>query len=44
MKKSPLELDPEADALLILQRPNLQQVHAVKKQDVLHKKEKAEPN
>lgn len=44
MKRSPLELDPEADALLILQRPNLQQVHAVKEQDVLHKKEKAEPN
>ncbi|SPJ90332.1 uncharacterized protein FTOL_13213 [Fusarium torulosum] len=43
MKKSPLELDPEADALLILQRPNLQQVHAVKEQDVQHKKEKAEP-
>ncbi|VTO90221.1 unnamed protein product [Fusarium graminearum] len=44
MKRSPLELDPEADALLILQCPNLQQVHAVKEQDVLHKKEKAEPS
>lgn len=43
MKKSPLELDPEADALLILQRPNLQQVHAAKEQDLRHKKEKAEP-
>ncbi|KAF5660007.1 hypothetical protein FHETE_9174 [Fusarium heterosporum] len=44
MKKSPLELDPEADALLILQCPNLQQVHAVNEQNVLHKKEKAEPS
>jgi hypothetical protein len=44
MKRSPLELDPEADALLILQCPNLQQIHVVKEQNVLHKKEKAEPN
>jgi hypothetical protein len=44
MKTSPLELHPEADALLILQRPNLQQVHEVKKQDVRHKKEEAEPS
>jgi hypothetical protein len=44
MKKSPLELDPEADALLVLQRPNLQQVHAIKEQDVRHKEEKAEPS
>lgn len=43
MKNSPLELDAEADALLILQRPNLQQVHAVKEQDSRHNKEEAEP-
>lgn len=42
MKKSLLELNPEADALLILQCPNLQQVHLVKEQDVRHEKENAE--
>ncbi|KAG7406199.1 hypothetical protein LZL87_014131 [Fusarium oxysporum] len=44
MKKSPLELDPEADDLLILQRPNLQPAQALKEQHVLPKKEKAEPS
>ncbi|KAH7251465.1 hypothetical protein BKA59DRAFT_524730 [Fusarium tricinctum] len=42
MKKSLFELDPEADALLILQCPNLQQVHPVKEQDVQHEKDKVE--
>jgi deoxycytidylate deaminase len=35
MKRSPLELDPEADALLILQCPNLQQIHVVKDSDLV---------
>ncbi|RBR24097.1 uncharacterized protein FIESC28_03096 [Fusarium coffeatum] len=39
MKQSLLELDPGADALLILQCPNLQRVHAVKEDDVMHEKE-----
>jgi hypothetical protein len=42
MKQSLFELDPEADALLILQCPNLQQVHPVKEQDVQHEKDKVE--
>ncbi|EGU78758.1 hypothetical protein FOXB_10731 [Fusarium oxysporum f. sp. conglutinans Fo5176] len=43
MKKSLLELDPDADALLILQSPNLQQVHAAKEVDLRDTKDKAEP-
>ncbi|KAF5547485.1 hypothetical protein FNAPI_8514 [Fusarium napiforme] len=43
MKKSLLELDPDADALLILQSPNLQQVHAVKEVDLRDMTDKAEP-
>ncbi|KAF5637139.1 hypothetical protein F52700_4876 [Fusarium sp. NRRL 52700] len=42
MKKSLLELDPDADALLILQSPNLQQVHPVKEVDLQDAKDKAE--
>ncbi|KAF5638947.1 uncharacterized protein FTJAE_5018 [Fusarium tjaetaba] len=43
MKKSLLELDPDADALLILQSPNLQQVHAVKEVDLRDMTDKPEP-
>ncbi|KAF5986993.1 hypothetical protein FBULB1_2199 [Fusarium bulbicola] len=43
MKKSLLELDPDADALLILQSPNLQQVHAAKEVDLRDTEDKAEP-
>ncbi|CAG1979610.1 unnamed protein product, partial [Fusarium graminearum] len=39
MKQSLLELDLGADALLILQCPNLQRVHAVKEDNVIHEKE-----
>ncbi|KAH6991717.1 hypothetical protein EDB82DRAFT_544624 [Fusarium venenatum] len=42
MKKSRLEPDPDADALLTLKFPNLQQVRPVKEQDVLENV-KAEP-
>ncbi|KAH7173248.1 uncharacterized protein B0J16DRAFT_405612 [Fusarium flagelliforme] len=49
MKKSLLELDPDADALIILQRPNLQQVRPYLKDELsawgerVHDKKKAEP-
>ncbi|RGP68720.1 hypothetical protein FSPOR_5191 [Fusarium sporotrichioides] len=44
MEKSLLDMDPDADALFILRRPNLQQVHAVKEHDALQEKENSEPN
>ncbi|KAJ4123152.1 hypothetical protein NW768_009680 [Fusarium equiseti] len=49
MKKSLLELDPDADALLILQRPNLQQVRPYSEEELsawgddVQAKTKAEP-
>ncbi|XEV04586.1 hypothetical protein FSHL1_009873 [Fusarium sambucinum] len=42
MKNSLLELDPDADALLILQCPNLQRLGTVKEQSALSKNEKAQ--
>lgn len=44
MKKALLELDPQADALLILQCPNLQQIHEPIEQEIPAEKKAAEIN
>lgn len=44
MKKALLELDPQADALLILQCPNLQQIHEPIEQEISAEKKAVEIN